>query len=367
MNTSKKQFMTGAEVVVQAAIDAGATMMYGYPITPGTEILTGWIKRAESSDGKLKYLQTEDEIAAGFAVCGSVIAGEKAFTATAGPGTTLMQDAMSMADGMRLPFVSIIVQRGGPSSGTVIYSQQEVNLAIHGGNGEGLRIVYSPSNLQELYEYTRLAFNNAWKYRFPAVVLSDGFLMKTKQDVDIEELRNKIENVKSEAMVSEQTQKNIRNIYSFEEELHDKLMVDKKDFEKMADEVVKVESYFGTRNKIQDTNNIQYPISNIRVDELIVGHGIVAGAVKEAVDELQKQGKKVGLFRPITLSPFPKDELNKLASQVKKIFVVESSMGQLRDLVKQNLGVDVEVDGLYKPAEGIESEEIIKLVNSTRI
>ena len=78
-----------------------------------------------------------------------------------------------------------------------------------------------------------------------------------------------------------------------------------------------------------------------------------------AVDELQKQGKKVGLFRPITLSPFPKDELNKLASQVKKIFVVESSMGQLRDLVKQNLEVGVKVEGLYRPAEGIESEEII--------
>lgn len=334
-----KQFLTGAEVVVQAAIDAGATMMFGYPITPGTEILSHWIKTAQVNKN-LKYLQTEDEIAAGFAVCGSVMAGEKAFTATAGPGTTLMQDAMSMADGMRLPFVAIIVQRGGPSSGTVIYSQQEVNLAIHGGNGEGLRLVYSPSSLSELYEHTRLAFNNAWKYNFPTVVLSDGFLMKTRQTVD---LNFEIENVKSEAFVSENTQKNIRNIYTFEEELGCKLAVDSKDFQIMADEVIKFESY-----KV------------VSCETLIVAHGIVAGAAKMAVDELQKVGKKVGLFRPITLSPFPKDELNKLASQVKKIFVVESSMGQLRDLVKQNLEVNVPVDGLYKPAEGIESEEIIK-------
>ena len=353
--SKEKQFLTGAEVVVQAAIDAGATMMFGYPITPGTEILSHWIKTAQVNKN-LRYLQTEDEIAAGFAVCGSVMAGEKAFTATAGPGTTLMQDAMSMADGMRLPFVAIVVQRGGPSSGTVIYSQQEVNLAIHGGNGEGLRLVYSPSTLSELYECTRLAFNNAWKYNFPTVVLSDGFLMKTRQTVD---LNFTIENFKAEPFVSENTQKNIRNIYTFEEELGDKLAQDKKDFEKMADEVVKFESYFGTRNKKQETGNIQYPISNIQFDELIVSHGIVAGAAKMAVDELQKQGKKVGLFRPITLSPFPKDELNKLASQVKKIFVVESSMGQLRDLVKQNLEVGVKVEGLYRPAEGIESEEII--------
>lgn len=347
----EKQFLTGAEVVVQAAIDAGATMMYGYPITPGTEILSHWIKTAQANKN-LRYLQTEDEIAAGFAVCGSVMAGEKAFTATAGPGTTLMQDAMSMADGMRLPFVSIIVQRGGPSSGTVIYSQQEVNLAIHGGNGEGLRLVYSPSSLSELYEHTRLAFNNAWKYNFPTVVLSDGFLMKTRQTVD---LNFEIENVKSEAFVSENTQKNIRNIYTFEEELGCKLAVDSKDFQTMAGDVVRSESYCGENCRMQN--------SECRIDTLIIAHGIVAGAAKMAVDELQKMGKKVGLFRPITLSPFPKDELNKLASQVKKIFVVESSMGQLRDLVKQNLEVCVPVDGLYKPAEGIESEEIIKYFN----
>src|SRR3990167_2723272 len=104
-----KQFLTGAEVVVQAAIDAGAEMMYGYPITPTTEVFSGWIKRGK------KYLQTEDEIAAGFAVCGAILAVQKAFTATAGPGHILMQDSLSMAEGMRLPFVAIIGQRGGPS------------------------------------------------------------------------------------------------------------------------------------------------------------------------------------------------------------------------------------------------------------
>jgi len=121
--------------------------MFGYPITPGTEILTDWIRHSQENES-LHYLQTEDEIAAGFMVAGAVMAGTKAFTATAGPVTVLMQDAMSMADGMRLPFVAIIAQRGGPSSGTVIYTQQEVNFAIHGGNGEGLRIVFFPSTVE---------------------------------------------------------------------------------------------------------------------------------------------------------------------------------------------------------------------------
>jgi 2-oxoglutarate ferredoxin oxidoreductase subunit alpha len=336
----KKQFLTGHQVVVQACIDAGATHMFGYPITPGTEILTGWIKRAQENKD-MHYLQTEDEIAAGFMVAGAVMAGEKAFTATAGPGTTLMQDAMSMADAMRLPFVIIVGQRGGPSSGTVIYSQQEVNLAIHGGNGEGLRLVYSPSSVKELYRVTRLAFNNAWKYRFPTVVLTDGYLLKTKQGVELE---SSIENIEATPLVSDKTQKNIRNIYTFEEELNEELGKQKNDFDTMAKEATESESYH---------------VENC--EELIVAHGIVAAAAKDAIDELQTQGKKVGLFRPITLSPFPKEELNKLAKQVKRIVIAESSMGQLRDLVKQNLEVDVKIEGLYKPAVGIETEEIMNL------
>jgi len=350
---NNRQFLTGHEVVVQACIDAGATHMFGYPITPGTEILSGWIRRAQENKN-LHYLQTEDEIAAGFCVAGAIMAGSKAFTATAGPGTVLMQDAMSMADGMRLPFVTIVGQRGGPSSGTVIYSQQEVNLSIHGGNGEGLRMVYSPSTVEELYRLTRRAFNVAWQYRFPAVVLTDGYLLKTKQDVVLDFVG---ENVQTTPLVSEHTQKNIRNIYTFEQELMDELGKQKEDFDVMAKEVVEYECYCPGKEVESEKCQVE------SCEQLIIAHGIVGAAAKDAVDELQKQGKYIGLFRPITLSPFPKDELNKLAKQVKRIVIVESSMGQLRDLVKQNIDshVNVEIGGLYKPAVGIEVEEIVNL------
>jgi len=336
----EKEFLTGSEVVVRACKEAGARSMYGYPITPGTEILSHWILETEKNKD-LKYLQTEDEIASGFAVCGAVIAGEKSFTATAGPGTVLMQDAMSMADGMRLPFVAIIAQRGGPSSGTVIYSQQEVNLAIHGGNGEGMRLVYSPSNLEELYTYTRKAFNNAWKYRFPAVVLTDGFLLKTKQNISLNSLN--ITNETPVALVDEQSQKNIRNIYTFEEELREVLENSKKDFLTMAKEVIEYEL-----------------IHEEGVESCIIAHGIVAGAAKEAVEILREQGEKVALFIPKTLSPFPQNKLNEIAKNMHSFFVVESSMGQLQDLVKQNLFEAREIKGLFKPAVGIETEEIVE-------
>lgn len=339
----KKVFLNGFEVVSRACQDAGASFMFGYPITPSSDILNDWVKLSQKNK-KLDYLQTEDEISAGFSVCGAIIAGKKAFTATSGPGTVLMQDALSMAEGMRLPFVAIIGQRGGPSSGTVIYSQQELNLAIHGGNGEGMRIVYSPSNLKELYRFTRYAFNSAWKYKFPAIVLTDGYLLKTKQDVSLlTDFKNEI----SKALVSPKTQKNIRNIYTIEEELCEKIKNDKKDFDIMAKELNESELYKTEDAKI-----------------LLISHGIVASSTRDAVDLLRKQGIKAGLFRPCTLSPFSKLELNKITKKIKRVFIIESSLGQLKNLVKQNLENEVEIKVLQKPAVGIESQEIVEKIKS---
>ncbi len=334
--------MTGAEVCVQAAFDAEAKMMYGYPITPATEVFTGWIKRGGA------YLQTEDEIAAGFAICGAILAGQKAFSATSGPGHILMQDAMSMAEGMRLPFVLIVGQRGGPSSGTVIYSQQEVILSCFGGNGEGLRLVYSPSSLKELYQLTRQAFNDAWQYRFPAIVLTDGYMLKTRGVVSLEEL--KIENIPPHQLVPEDKVTHWQNIYTFEDDLYYEINSAKEDFHKIADEIAKAEKYLTADAEI-----------------LLVAHGIVGAVAKEAVQELRKVGIKAGMFRPITLRPFPKKELDKVCGweSVKKVVVIESALGQLARIVRDQLApeIDVSFEYLQKPGLGIEVEEIVKFVN----
>lgn len=142
----QKAFMTGNEVVAWSALAAGADIMYGYPITPQNEIMHYWTRLAPQYERQ--FLQTEDELSAGFTTLGAALAGKKAFSATAGPGNTLFQEPVSMAEMMRIPTVMAITQRGGPSTATVIYSQQEATMTSYGGNGEGFRIVYSTSTHQ---------------------------------------------------------------------------------------------------------------------------------------------------------------------------------------------------------------------------
>lgn len=331
-----KKLATGYEAAIEACFDAGATMMYGYPITPVTEVFTEWIKRGGN------YLQSEDEIAAGFGVCGGVIGGQKVFTTTAGPGHVLMQDPLSMAEGMRLPVVVIVGQRGGPSSGTVIYSQQEVNLAVHGGNGEGMRLVYSPSTIEELYFLTRRAFNEAWLYRFPSIILTDGYLLKSQ---GVFSISTDLKNVSSYPLVKEGEQKHWRNIYTLEEELNEVITQNKKDFDLMKEKVASAEVY-----------------QTIGAEILLVAHGIVGSAAKEAVDLLRQQGIKVGLFRPITLSPLSDRELNEAARGIKKIVIVESSLGQLAEIIRSALAPEntAPIEYLQFPALGVETETIVK-------
>ncbi len=343
---NQKDFITGAELVVRACEDAGAESMYGYPITPTCEILNGWIETGK------KYLQTEDEIAAGFGVCGAILAGEKSFSSSAGPGHILLQDGFIMAEGMRLPFVLIVGQRGGPSSGTVIYSQQEVNLACFGGNGEGMRMVYSPSSLEELYTLTRQAFNDAWQYRFPAVVLSDGYLFKTRGVIDWKKIKE-IKNVPAVSRLAPGANVHWPNIYSAEEELYEQIMLANKDYQKMAAKVAKAETY-----KVDDAKI------------LLIAHGIVAAGAREAVDELRKMGIKVGLFRPVTLRPFPKKQLDKVLSTkgIKKVVVVESSLGQLLRMVKAEIDPKISKEFVLfgKPAMGIETDDMVQFVKKLK-
>ena len=226
--------MTGNEAVAWAALAAGADIMYGYPITPQNEIMQYWARLAQNMKSSL---QTEDELSAGFTTVGGVLAGRRAFTATAGPGNVLMQEPMSMAEAMRIPTVVVVQQRGGPSTATVIYSQQEVTLTCFGGNGEGLRVVYSTSSHQELFDYTIKAFNTAWKYRFPTFVLADGYQAKMRESLVLYDPQEKGQKmVSTEAFVGkpgtpgeDRAPAHLRNTYNIEEELMDELAKDIKD------------------------------------------------------------------------------------------------------------------------------------------
>jgi 2-oxoglutarate ferredoxin oxidoreductase subunit alpha len=349
----KRFFVTGNEVVAWAALAAGADIMYGYPITPQNEVMHYWTRLAPKYGRK--FLQTEDEISAGFTTCGGVLSGARAFTATAGPGNTLMQESMSMAEMMRIPTVLVVQQRGGPSTATVIYSQQEVTMTCFGGNGEGLRVVYSTGSHQELYDYTIKAFNTAWKYRFPTFVLGDGYQAKMRESLtmyDPEERGIKME--PTEKIVGKEgtpgidrEPNHLRNTYNTEEELN---------------EVVKelVEAYWKAAPEIVEHQEFECEDAEI----VIVAHGVVTRAAQAAVKELRGQGKKVGHFRPITLRPYPIEAMKKAVAQAKEIIIVESAEGQLDKIVKAEMyGSQIPITGYFRPGMGVTAEEIIEYIN----
>jgi 2-oxoglutarate ferredoxin oxidoreductase subunit alpha len=354
INGEKRYFMTGNEVVAYAAMAAGADIMYGYPITPQNEIMHYWTRMAPKY--QREFLQTEDELSAGFTTIGGVLAGRRAFTATAGPGNTLMQEPISMAEAMRLPLVVIVQQRGGPSTATVIYSQQEVTMTTFGGNGEGYRIVYSTANHQELYDYTIKAFNSAWKYRMPTFVLGDGYQAKMRESLTMydPELRG-VSMVPTEPYVGkagtpgvDREPSQYRNTYNVEEELYEVLQEMERDFIAISPEVAEYESLAAEES-----------------DLVVISHGVVSRAVKEAVEELRGQGMSVGYFRPITLRPLADKELRAAANKAKKLLMVESAYGQMARLVKDVIyGCSAEIDTLYKPGVGITAEEVANKIKT---
>ncbi|BBB89856.1 MAG TPA: ferredoxin oxidoreductase [Methylomusa anaerophila] len=347
----QRVFMTGNEVCAWAAIAAKADIMYGYPITPQNEIMHYWTRLAPKY-GK-RFLQTEDEISAGFTTLGGVISGRKAFTATAGPGNVLMQESAGMAEMMRLPIVYIIQQRGGPSTATVIYAQQETTLTTFGGNGEGHRIVYSTATHQELFDYTIKAFNAAWTYHFPVFILGDGYQAKMREPLTIYDPEEKgIKLVKPEAILGDTANpgrvvKHIRNTYNTEDELYEVVMANQRDWEAMAAKAVEWDA-----QGCEDA------------DVILVTHGIVSRAALTAYNQLRAQGKKVGFFRPITVRPFPGQQLREASKGAKILLLAESAYGQLLKLVQTEIyGSSIGIVPLLRPGVGITTEEIIAAYN----
>ncbi|HZW83196.1 MAG TPA: transketolase C-terminal domain-containing protein [Candidatus Deferrimicrobium sp.] len=345
----KRVFMTGNEVVAWAAVAAQADIMYGYPITPQNEIMHYWTRMAPKFDKK--FLQTEDEISAGFTTLGGTLSGKRAFTATAGPGNTLMQEPMSLAEMLRIPAVFVIQQRGGPSTATVIYSQQEVTLTTFGGNGEGHRIVYATATHQELFDYTIKAFNTAWKYRFPTFVLGDGYQAKMRESLMIYDPESKgITMVPTEPIVGapgmpgvDRDPVHLRNCLNTEEELYDIVKEHQRNYDAIWAEIEE-----------HDAQNCE------DADIVIVSAGVVCRSALVAMEQLRREGIKVGYFRPITLRPFPANAMKAALANAKKMLIVESAEGQLARLVKDAIyGLTVPIETLFKPGVGITSEEII--------
>ena len=349
-----RMFLTGNEVIAYAANAAEAEFMYGYPITPQNEIMHTWCKLLPKTEAG--FLQTEDEISAGFSTIGGILAGKRAFTATAGPGNVIMQDAQSMAEMMRIPFVCAVMQRGGPSTATVIYAQQETRLTCFGGNGEGFRIVYSTAGHQDLYDYMIKAFNTAWKYRFPTFMLADGYQGKMREPVTLYDPASRgIKMVPTTAALRaegktgvDREATHLRNTYNLEEELMEVLDSYQEEFERISPEI---EEY------------LEYKAEDAEV--LVIAHGIVARSAMTAIDELRAKGIKAGLFRPITIRPLPVNPMRAAVKRAKQVLFTESANGQLAQMCLEKLyGLTTPYQTLYKMGVGVTGDDIVAKVES---
>ena len=310
---AEKVLMKGNEAIAEAAIKAGCRHYFGYPITPQTEVAAYMAKKMPKIGGV--FLQAESEIAAINMVYGVAGAGLRVMTSSSSPGISLKSEGLSYMAGSDLPALIVNVQRGGPGLGGIQPSQSDYFQATKGcGHGDFRMIVLAPSSVQEMASLTVKGFDLADKYRMTSMILADGTLGQMMEPVCLDEVEvNTYEKPWAVTGTKMQRKHNIINSLSLVPEELEKL-----NFERYE------------RYKAVEENEIMYEEFMTKDAEIcVVAFGIAARVAKNAVIAARKEGIKVGLFRPITLWPFPKAALNKVADTAKKFISVELSMGQM--------------------------------------
>ena len=291
-----KVLMGGNEALAEAALRAGCRHFFGYPITPQSEIPEYLAKKMPQLDGV--YLQAESEIAAINMVYGAAGAGVRVFTASSGPGISLMSEGISYIAGAELPCVIVNIMRGGPGLGNIAPSQADYNQATKGiGHGDFHLIVLAPNSVQEMADLTMLAFQLAEEYRNPAMILSDGLLGQMMEPVEFNENPPKEKDKPWATRGAKGRDPNIINTLLIEAEALQKhnLKLQEK-YQLIKETQCRCESYLA-----EDA------------DILLAAFGSCSRMAKSAVEMARSRGIKAGLVRPITLWPFPEKEVAEAA------------------------------------------------------
>lgn len=311
---SDKVLMKGNEAMAEAAIKAGCRHYFGYPITPQTEVAAYMSKRLPKIDGGV-FLQAESEIAAINMVIGVASTGKRVMTSSSSPGISLKSEGISYLAACDLPALIVNVQRGGPGLGGIQPSQSDYFQATKGGgHGDYHLIVLAPASVQEMVDLTKKGFDLADKYRIPAMLLADGTTGQMMEPVSLDESGvNAYEKPWALSGTECKREPNIVNsLFLKPDEL----------------EQYNIERF--KRYEIVEKNEVMYDEYRMEdADICIVAFGIAARVSQNAVDRAREAGIKVGMIRPITLWPFPKDVLNKAADKVKAFVSVELNMGQM--------------------------------------
>ena len=331
--------MKGSEAIAEAAIRAGARFFFGYPITPQTEIPEYMSARMPEVGGC--FLQAESEVAAINMVYGAAGTGARVITSSSSPGVSLKQEGISYCAGAQLPCVILNVMRGGPGLGNIQASQGDYFQGTKGGgNGDYHLLTYAPSSVQEAIDIMMFAFDKAEKYRMPVLFLADGIIAQMMEPVEMPEMVDfKVDPEKKPWACTgwkpgdDPAKRGVINSIYIDTE---SLTVHNAELQK---------SYKAARENEQMWEC--YKTDDAEV--IVTAFGTVARVVKTVVDEMRAEGMKVGLFRPITVWPFPYDALREttVRHQVKGVLDVEVNEGQMLEDVKLaiNGGKDVRFFG----------------------
>ncbi len=327
-----KILMKGNEAIGEAAIRAGAVAYFCYPITPQTEVAEYMAKRMPESGGA--FLQAESEIAVGNMVFGAASSGQRIFTSSSSPGISLMQESISYMAGAQLPCVLLNIMRGGPGLGGILPAQSDYFQATKGGgHGDYRLIVLAPSSVQEAVDLTILAFELAEKYRSPVMIIGDGMIGQMMEPVEFPT------DVAPQELAPEdwaatgakgRSPRVIKSLFLDPYALEDNSVILHRKFQQIKKNEPRFELY-----KVSSKNKV-----------LIASYGTMARICQTVIDELEAEGISVGLFRPITVCPFPEKALRKeiLKKNVKNVLTVEMSMGQMVEDIERIVANDKPVD-----------------------
>lgn len=338
---SEKILIKGNEAIAMAAIDAGCLLYFGYPITPQNEIPEYLSKHLPLLGGG--FIQAESEIASINLLLGASATGMRAMTSSSSPGISLMQEGISYMAGSELPGLIVNISRSGPGLGGISPSQGDYFQATRGGgHGDYRMIVLAPSTVQEMYDLTFLAFDLADKYRNPAMILGDALIGQMKEPL----IRRKPEGMalppKDWALTGAKGRKpnRLKSLYLQDGELSEHNWKLHQKYEQMKKEEVRFESFW-----VEDAQLV------------IAAFGSMARVSKTSVELAREEGMKVGLFRPITLFPFPGNALYDLSQRIKLFLTVELNTGQMVEDVKLSVARDAQVYFYGRPPGSLPTPE----------
>jgi len=330
------RLMKGNEAFAEAVIRAGADGYFGYPITPQSEVMEYLMAEKPHERTGMVVLQAESEIASINMMYGGAGCGKKVLTSSSSPGISLMQEGISYLAGAELPCLIMNASRGGPGLGTIQPGQADYFQAVKGGgHGDYRMIVIAPSSVQEMYDSAILSFDLAFKYRTPVMVLTDGATGQMMEKVWVGDQHPRL------------TEKEIIEKYPWattgktpdrERNIITSLDLDPYKHEKHN---IKLQEKY---RKIEENEVIYEELNCDDAEYVIVSYGLSSRIAQKAMQLAREKGIKLGVFRLITLWPFPKKQIHELSKKVKGLLAVEMSAGQMVEDVKLNTIDNVQVE-----------------------